>query len=131
MLKNKQSTLKRPKSVTFISWYFIVTGAYSLFITFKSMNNPLALELMAKSPLPIPAQFAMAYVQSSIVIISGAFILRGANWARFLYIISSAISLWIGVVTSPVKLMLIPGTIICGIIVFFLLRPNANAFFSR
>jgi hypothetical protein len=95
------------------------------------MNNPLVLELMAKSPLPVPVQFAMMYVGRAISITSGIFMLRGENWARFLYIILGAIGFLIGLATSPVKLMLIPGIIIYGIIVFFLLRPNANAFFSR
>jgi hypothetical protein len=122
---------KRPKSVTFISWFFIVTGVFSLLTSFTSMNNPLVLELMAKSPLPVPAQFAMMYVGLAISITSGIFMLRGANWARFLYIIWSAIGFLIGLATSPAKLMLIPGIIVYGIIVFFLLRPNANAFFSR
>jgi hypothetical protein len=131
MSKHNQSALRRPKSVTFISWFLIVTGACSLLTSFSSMNNPLVLELMAKSPLPVPAQFIMMYIGLAIYITSGIFMLRGANWARFLYIISHAINILIGVATSPVKLMLIPGIIIYGIIVFFLLRPNANAFFSR
>lgn len=122
---------KRPASVTFISWFFIVTGAFSLLTSFTSMNNPLVLELMAKSPLPVPAQFVMMYVGLAISITSGIFMLRGANWARFLYIIWGAIGLLIGLATSPAKLMLIPGIIVYGIIVFFLLRPNADAFFSR
>jgi hypothetical protein len=121
----------RPKSVTFISWFFIVTAVISLFTTFTSMNNPLVLELLAKNPLPIPAQFAMTYISLAISIISGIFMLRGANWARFLYIIWGAIGFLISLATSPAKLLLIPGIIIYGIIVFLLLRPNANAFFSR
>lgn len=122
---------KRPKSVTFISWFYIVAGAFSLLTSVTSMNNPLVLELMAKSPIPISAQFAMMYVGLAVSITSGIFMLRGANWARFLYIIWGAISFLIGLATSPAKLMLVPGIIVYGIVVFFLLRPNTNAFFSR
>jgi hypothetical protein len=122
---------KRPKSVTFISWFFIVTGACSLLTNFTSINNPLTLELMAKSLLPVSAQFAMMYVKSAVSITSGIYMLRGANWARFLYIVYCAIILLISLVTFPAKLMLIPGIIIYGIIVFFLLRPNVDVFFNR
>jgi hypothetical protein len=122
---------KRPQSITFISWLLIVSGIFSLITSFTSMNNPLVLELMAKNPIPIPAQFVIMYVGLAISITSGIFMLRGANWARFLYIIWGVIGLLVGLATSPTKLLLIPGIIVYGIIVFFLLRPNAGTFFSR
>jgi len=95
------------------------------------MNNPLVLELMAKNPIPIPAQFALTYIGTAVSITCGIFMLRGANWARFLYITWSAIGCLIGLATSPMKLMLVPGIIAYGIIVFFLLQPNANKFFNK
>jgi len=95
------------------------------------MNNPLVLELMAKNPIPIPAQFALTYIGTAVSITCGIFMLRGANWARFLYITWSAIGCLIGLATSPMKLMLVPGIIAYGIIVFLLLQPNANKFFNK
>ena len=78
----------RPKSITFISWFIIVTGVLGLITSLTSMNNPLVLELMAKSPIPVSAQFVISYIGLLITIASGIFMLRGANWSRFLYIIS-------------------------------------------
>lgn len=121
---------KRPKSITFISWFFIVSGIFSLLSIFTSMNNPLVLELMAKSLISIPVQFAMMYIGLAISVTSGIFMLRGANWARFLYIISTPFGFAISLATSPAKLLILPGLIVYCIIVFFLLRPKANAFFN-
>ncbi len=47
---------KRPTSVTVIAWILIVTGGVSLVATTAAINNPVTLELMSKSPLPIPVQ---------------------------------------------------------------------------
>ena len=120
----------RPTSVTVISWIILVTSALGLVATFVMINNPTTQELMAKTPLPLPVQYAMTFVGLSIGIVSGIFMLKGANWARMLYIGWGVLGLAIGLVTSPMKLMMLPGALFFAIIVFFLLRPRANAFFS-
>ena len=56
--------------------------------------------------------------------------LKGYNWARYLYVIWSLIGFVIQIATSPVKVMLIPGFLIFLLVTFFLFRPNANAFFA-
>jgi hypothetical protein len=121
---------KRPPSITFIAWFLIVTGVISLLVSSLSMNNPVVLKELAKIPLPISVQIAWMYVGLSIAIASAFFMLRGANWARFLYIGWSAVSSLISLVISPAKTTLIPGLIVYGIIVFFLFQPKANQFFS-
>lgn len=128
--KNQVNMNQRPKSVLFISWFLIITGSISLLTSLTSINNPVVLELMAKSPIPIPVQFILMYAGLIVSIISGFFMLRGANWARLLFVIWSAIGLLIGVATSPAKIMLVPGAIIYVIEIFFLFRPCANKFFA-
>jgi hypothetical protein len=50
----------------------------------KAINNPMAQELMAKSPIPIPLQYVMLYLGLAIEILSAIFMLRAANWhARY------------------------------------------------
>jgi hypothetical protein len=51
--------MKRPTSVSVIAWILIVMSGISLVTSTMSLNNPLARELMAKSLLPIPLQYAM------------------------------------------------------------------------
>jgi hypothetical protein len=121
---------KRPVSVTVIAWIILVSGALSLVTSAVMMKNPLTQELMAKSPIPVPVQYVMLFVGLLVSVISGIFMLKGANWARMLYIIWGAVGFLVSLLTSPIKLMLIPGFVVYAVFVFFLLRPKASAYFT-
>ncbi len=120
----------RPTSVTVIAWALIVMGGISLISTTAMINNPMAHDLMSKSPIPIPVQYAMSYIGSLIMIVSGIAMLGGRNWARFLYVVWSAVGFAIGITTSPMKVALIPGFVVFVVIAFFLFRPKATQYFS-
>ena len=122
---------ERPKSVTIIAWILIVTGVFSLFTSLSSLNNPMVKELMSKSLLPIPLQYAIMYIGLAISFICGIGMLKGQGWARFLYVAWGAIGLLIGLITSPIKAALIPGLIVFVIIVFFLYRSSSNQYFTQ
>jgi len=121
---------KRPTSISVIAWYLIVISAISLVAIPMSLNNPMARELMAQNPIPVPLQFVMMFVGLLITIVSGIALLKGQNWARFLYVGWSAIGTVIGILTSPMKAAMIPGLVIFAVITFFLFRPKANEYFS-
>jgi hypothetical protein len=122
--------MKRPTSVTVIAWIILVCSVFALFGSIFTINNPMARELMAKSPVPLSAQYVITFAGLLISIVSGIFMLKGANWARMLYIIWGAIGFVFALGTSPAKLMLIPGFLVYAIFVFFLLRPKASAYFN-
>jgi len=104
-------------------------GGISLISTTALINNPTVQELMAKSPLPVPVQYAMSYVGLLVSIVSGLAMLKGKNWARLLYAIWGSAGFVIGIATSPMKVAMIPGFAVFLVIVFFLFRPKATAFF--
>jgi hypothetical protein len=120
----------RPISITIISWILIVLASISIISTSLMINHPVTRDLMAKSPIPLPAQFALMYVGLLISIVCGIGMLKGGNWARLLYVIWSVVSFAIGFTTSPMKAAIIPGAVVFLIIAFFLFRPKANEFFS-
>ena len=122
--------MKRPTSVSVLSWILIVTSGITLINSTVSLNNPMVKELMAKSLLPIPLQYMMLYVGIFITIVAGIAMLKGRNWARFLYVVWSAIGFVIGIMTSPMKAAMIPGLVVFAVITFFLFRPKANEYFS-
>jgi len=124
------STKERPTSVSVIAWLLLVINAVSLITTTFTMNNPMVRELMAKNPIPVPVQIVMFYVGTSLVIVAAAFMLRGANWARWLYIGYSALGLLLAVFTSPIKAMLLPGVVVYIVVVVLLTRPKVNAYFT-
>ena len=121
----------RPKSVTIISWFLIITGAIGLPYLFMSMNNPQVAEIMSKSPVPIPAQIGIAVLSLVISIISGIGMLKGQNVARLLYVGWNCMTFLYSLITSPVKMMLIPGVVIFAVIVFLLYRPATNQYFAK
>ncbi len=121
---------KRPTSVTVISWILIVMGGISLITTTAMLNNPMVRSMMRHSIVPLNIQYVMCYLGLLITIVCGAVMLKGGNWARFLYVAWSLIGFVFALITSPVKIAMIPGFVIFLIISFFLFRPKANEFFT-
>ena len=122
---------ERPKSVTVIAWFLIVTGVISTFTSLSSLNNPMVKELMSKSPLPISLQYAMMYIGLAITVLNGIGMLKGQGWARLLYVVWGVFGSLVGLVTSPMKVAMIPGLVIFAIIVFFLYQPAATQYFTK
>jgi hypothetical protein len=121
---------ERPKSITVVCWILIAMGGISLISSTLSLNNPVVQEVMAKSQIPVSIQYVMMYTGLLIMLGCGIAMLKGHNWARWLYVCWSILGFIIGVATSPMKMMMIPGIIIFFIIVFFLFRPKANEYFK-
>ena len=124
----------RPTSITVIAWILILMGGISLVTTTLMinpvMNNPAIRELMSKSPVPVPVQYAMTYVALLVMLVSGVAMLKGQNWGRWLYVVGTALSFLIGIVTSPLKGAMIPGFVVFVMVTFFLFCPKANTYFS-
>lgn len=123
--------MKRPTSITVISWILIVISVLNLVTSTVNINNPMVRELMAKSPLPISVQFAMLYIGLAVTLICGVAMLGGHNWGRWLYVIWVVIGMIVGFATSPMKAMMIPGLLVFLIVAFFLFQPNATLYFTQ
>ncbi|MFC1539362.1 hypothetical protein ACFL6H_08055 [Candidatus Latescibacterota bacterium] len=123
---------KRPTSLTVIAWIMIIMSGISLISsTVSLMNpNPMLKEIMERNPIPIPIQLLLSYLQSLAIIVTGIAILKGKNWARFLYIIWSAIGFILFIPASPIKIFIIPHLVIFLIVVFILFRSPANNYFK-
>ena len=124
---------KRPKSILIIAWYLIVGGGISLIPAKAMIENPIVRDLMSEGPPLFPAMQYMRYVGFLIMIVSGIAMLKGCNWARFLYVIWNIIWFLVGVITLPPIMMgvMIFGFVAPLIIAFFLFRPKATAFFCQ
>jgi hypothetical protein len=124
----------RPTSITVIAWILIAMGGISVITTTLMidtvMNDPAARELLNKSPVPIPVQYAMTYVGLLAMLVSGVAMLKGQNWGRWLYVVGTALGFLIGILTSPIKEAMIPGFVVFVVVTFFLFRPKANQYFS-
>lgn len=126
----------RPTSITVIAWILIAIGILDIVGRAVSMlrNNPAAnertAEWMAKIPVPIPIQHTMSIAGTAVSLVCGYFLLRGRNWARYLYVIWMILGAFYSLVISQFKFMLIPGMAFVVLISYLLFRPPANAFFA-
>ena len=121
----------RPTSLTVVSWILIVLGPLAILPLFMgTMHDPHVVELMNKSPFPISVQYALMWLGALVTSGSGVLMLYRQSWARPVYVGWNILGIIIGLTTSPIKMMLLPGILVFAVIAFFLFRPAANAYFA-
>jgi len=123
--------MERPTSITVISWILIVLGALGLLVGALMSNNPDVMEEMAKSRLGAGPQQIVGIASSIASIVSGYGMLQGKNWGRLLYVISSVIGIALNFYAMPMGGAQYLGVAIVAVVIFFLYRPAANAWFNR
>jgi hypothetical protein len=122
----------RPLSVTITACFLILTGVaplISLLFMQSVMQDPKMIALAQQSVLTISQQHLLMAIQGIIILACGIGLLRRKNKARQVYVGFTVLMIIVGLLISPVKLMIIPGVIILAIVSFFLFRPKANAYF--
>lgn len=122
---------KRPLAVTIIGWFLILTSLFGLFSTLTMSSNPLVTEVLANSPLPASVHQAIGIASAVVALVCGYGILKGFNWARFLYLAAGVLGLVFNLATVPMISVIVMGIVTLGVIAFFLFRPEANAWFNR
>ena len=115
---------ERPLSITIISWLFIIFGSIALLSGL--------LPLFGASAGQLAADFKthwMVHLSRLAQIVGGLFMLRGHNWARWLLVAWIAFHIVIGALHGPLQLLV--HVAIFSVILFFLFRPRASAYFAR
>ena len=122
--------MERPTSITVIAWILIVLSALGLLVSVAMMNNPDVMDALAKSKLGAGTQQILGIVSSVISIVCGYGMLQGKNWSRLLYVITGVIGAAINFYAMPMGGAQFLGLGIFVVIIFFLYRPAANAWFG-
>ena len=122
--------MERPTSITVIAWILIVLSALGLLVSVAMMNNPDVMDALAKSKLGAGTQQMLGIVSSVISIVCGYGMLQGKNWSRLLYVITGVIGAAINFYAMPMGGAQLLGLAIFVVIIFFLYRPAANAWFG-
>lgn len=108
---------KRPISVAIVSWIYILAGigGIAAHITEFDLRHPFSNDGV------------LALVVRALAIVAGAFMLRGANWARWLAIV------WIGchVILSGFHSApeMAVHALLLAVFTYFLCRRQANDYF--
>ena len=110
---------KRPRPITVISWIFIAVGSIALLyhLTELTTQHPFEYELV------------WVCLVRLIAVLCGVFMLRGFNWARWLLVAWIAFHVILSFFHSPLEVVL--HSLLFGVVVYFLFRPQASAYFRR
>ena len=106
---------QRPRSITIISWLFIVFGAVAL-LSGVVRGGDLTSHWYV-------------HLSRILQIVAGVFMLYGRNWARWLLVAWIAFHIIISALHSV--LFLLMHVAIFSVILFFVFRPQASAYFRK
>jgi hypothetical protein len=110
---------KRPLTVTLIGWLLIVAGAVGIVYHLKELGTgqPIRFENVAILLLRL------------IAIVSGVFLLKGRDWARWLSLAWIGLHVFISFFHSLQQVMM-HGSLF-ALIGYALTRPEARVYFNR
>jgi len=92
---------------------------------------PVAHNLFARSDNSDTVHTVSGILGMLATLVCAAFMLRGANWARWLYLAWVSIGLVVIMLFASSWLYVLPGAIKTLVIGYFLTRRDANVFFTR
>jgi hypothetical protein len=114
-----QPRRKRPHSVTAIAWLFIAAGVlgFGHHVTELDLRQPFADGVL------------WTLIVRLLALVAGVFMLRGADWARWLALAWLAFHVLLGAAHSVSNAVI--HAILLGAIAFALLRPSTTAWFRQ
>ena len=108
---------ERPLSVTIIGWLYVVTGAAGVVYHLTDF----------KARHPFPYDIVWVSFVRFIAILSGVYMLRGRNWARWVALAWIAYHVILSAFHSVFELAV--HALLCAAFAYFLLRPRAARYF--
>lgn len=108
---------QRPISITVIGWLFMVVGGVGIVYHAGELKTlaPLDYEVIAVLLIRLAA------------VLFGAFLLRGADWSRWGLLVWMAYHVGLSAFHNLTELI-VHGALL-GVIAYFVLRPQASAYF--
>jgi hypothetical protein len=122
--------MQRPTSLTIIGWVLIVLGAFGLLGALMVTANPVALQMLEQSSIPVSVHVAMSVIGGLVSIACGYGVLKGLGWSRLAYTAWIVITAAVTLISMPFTSFMIVGWVIQAVIIYFLFRPEATAWFG-
>jgi hypothetical protein len=111
--------IKRPPSVTVISWLFIAAGCVGLAYH--------ATEIKSDGPLRFDVLWVL--LVRLLAVVCGVFVLRGNNWARWGLVMWLAYHVVLSGFHSPTEFIM--HSLLLAVVAYFLMRPRAAEYFQH
>ena len=110
----------RPRSITIISWFFIIFNSIAFLSGLLSPENLTLAQLKGHW---------MVHLSRALAIVSGIFMLRGQNWARWLLVLWIAFHIVLSALHSTLQLLI--HAVIFTVILYFLFCRPASSYFNQ
>ncbi len=130
---------KRPTSVSIIAWIIAIETSVSFFaaigLAITGLHNPATAQWIQQrlaSHDPILIKYLMTFAGVPIGFACGIGMLKGYNWSRVFYAGWWAIRVCTFIIFSIIssfKIKIPIGSVMFGIWVYLLFRPDANEYF--
>lgn len=120
----------RPLSVTIVGWVLILYGLLNAVGLAMAMNRPGADAIWSLSTMSVGLQQFIGFAGIAVSLIAGIGALKRQNWTRWLFIVWNIATLGLVLASEPRFLLVLPSLVIFVLIVFFLFRRPANAWFT-
>jgi hypothetical protein len=117
--------MKRPIVVTLLSILFILIGIAN---TFKAIWPLVGGRTLGISGHEL-TDSALVLISAMLALLGGVFMLRGANWGRWLVLIWMALHVVLSIFHKPVELAM--HSLILLILILLLMRGSGAAYFRR
>ena len=115
--------MQRPRSITIISWLFIIFGTIALL----SGLLPLGELTNAQRVADFKSHW-MVHLSRILAVVSGVFMLYGHNWARWLLVVWIAFHIVLSGLHSMLQLLM--HVLIFSVILYFIFRRQASIYFN-
>ena len=122
--------LKRPFPVTISCWFLIFGSLSALVSACLGRNDSARLAGMADGVIPAEVQYAIMIFSMGITLVAALAMLQRRRGARTVYLVWGVIDTAICLASVPLKMNVLPGTLMFAVICAVLYSPKSNAWFS-
>ena len=116
---------QRPRPVSIIAWAFVGIGVASLANDQWRLTDSVHRAAIAAGGHEA-RDFALVVTVHALGLVAGVFMLRGANWARWLAV---AWILFHVAISYGALVPLLTHTLLAAVALYFLFRPTVSAYF--
>lgn len=117
---------KRPLSITIISWLFLIFGIVMCILAVIPYFQSGSAGFSSLTAVGW-GELTLLFIIRAISTVCGVYMLIGYNWARWLFVVWLVFHIAISIQSSA--WVIIGHTLIAIVVIFFLFRPAASAWF--
>ncbi len=117
----------RPISVTVVAWLFVLVGAVGAADALWPLFQTGGVQQLRSDPIGLRDFWTVLSIRL-LAVVGGAFVLAGANWARWLLAAWMILHVVVSAMHSWTEALM--HLVLFSVAIYFLFRPAASAWFG-